>query len=222
MLPYTERRSVKGCSLVRRRACGWCRCRKVSEAGSQQLLLDTQAIKALLLDFPSAGMMPFYTHRRSILRLAPQFLNVLFDPDLRERLCLQYSLIPRLQLASEQPDSGWMHEHKHMRAYTGKPGEAVHASFSGYVAREMGRAEALLKVVGSRPENLVDNLFTLMPSGSPADFQRILELKARPPAAHGIGLGLLVVAGGSDCSQHVAWTRLPCRCRVYAVRVQLL
>jgi len=31
------------------------RCRKVGEAGSQQLLLDTQAIKALLLDFPSAG-----------------------------------------------------------------------------------------------------------------------------------------------------------------------
>lgn len=27
----------------------------MSEAGSQQLLLDTQAIKALLLDFPSAG-----------------------------------------------------------------------------------------------------------------------------------------------------------------------
>ncbi|CAL5224462.1 g7153 [Coccomyxa viridis] len=89
------------------------RCRKVSEAGSQQLLLDTQAIKALLLDFPSAG----------------------------------------------------------------KPSEAVHTSFSGYVAREMGKAEALLKVVGSRPENLVDNFFTLMPSGSPADFQRILELK---------------------------------------------
>ncbi|EIE27794.1 hypothetical protein COCSUDRAFT_26904 [Coccomyxa subellipsoidea C-169] len=94
------------------------RCRKVSEAGSQQLLLDTQAIKALLLDFPSAG---------------------------------QFS--------------------------------AVHASFSGHVAREMGKAEALLKVIGSRPENLVDNFFTLMPSGSPADFQRILELKvARLPA----------------------------------------
>lgn len=60
----------------------------------------------------------------------------------------------------------------------GKPSEAVHTSFSGYVAREMGKAEALLKVVGSRPENLVDNFFTLMPSGSPADFQRILELKA--------------------------------------------
>ena len=66
-------------------------------------------------------------------------------------------------------------------ADAGKPGEAVHASFSGYVAREMGKAEALLKVVGSRPENLVDNFFTLMPSGSPADFQRILELKACCP-----------------------------------------
>ncbi len=65
----------------------------------------------------------------------------------------------------------------------GKPDEAVHASFSGHVAREMGKAEALLKVIGSRPENLVDNFFTLMPSGSPADFQRILELKvARFPA----------------------------------------
>ena len=31
------------------------RCRKVGEAGSQQLLLDTQAIKALLLDLPSTG-----------------------------------------------------------------------------------------------------------------------------------------------------------------------
>ena len=60
----------------------------------------------------------------------------------------------------------------------------MHASFSGYVAREMGKAEALLKVVGSRPENLVDNFFTLMPSGSPADFQRILELKASCPRSH--------------------------------------
>jgi hypothetical protein len=52
-------------------------------------------------------------------------------------------------------------------------------SFAAFVAREMGKAEALLKVVGSRPENLVDNFFTLMPTGSPADFQRILELKVR-------------------------------------------
>lgn len=39
------------------------RCRKVSEAGSQQLLLDTQAIKALLLDFPSAGIYLAFTLR---------------------------------------------------------------------------------------------------------------------------------------------------------------
>lgn len=38
----------QGCRMCRR-------CRKVGEAGSQQLLLDTQAIKALLLDLPSAG-----------------------------------------------------------------------------------------------------------------------------------------------------------------------
>ena len=31
------------------------RCRKIGEAGSQQLLLDTQAIKGLLLEFPTAG-----------------------------------------------------------------------------------------------------------------------------------------------------------------------
>lgn len=57
----------------------------------------------------------------------------------------------------------------------------AHASFSGHVTREMGKAEALLKVIGSRPEVLVENFFTLMPSGSPADFQRILELKVSNP-----------------------------------------
>jgi hypothetical protein len=31
------------------------RCRKISESGSQQLLLDTQAIKGFLLEFPTAG-----------------------------------------------------------------------------------------------------------------------------------------------------------------------
>ncbi|KAK9820837.1 hypothetical protein WJX81_002519 [Elliptochloris bilobata] len=89
------------------------RCRKVGEAGSQQLLLDTQAIKALLLDLPSAG---------------------------------------RLE-------------------------EAAGARLAAAVGREMGRAEALLKVVGSRPENLADNFFTLLPTATPADFQRIVDLK---------------------------------------------
>ena len=89
-------------------------------------------------------------------------------------------LVSVLQPLSEQPTCERMHGlGRATCALAGKPSEAVHASFSGYVAREMGKAEALLKVVGSRPENLVDNLFTLMPSGSPADFQRILELKAR-------------------------------------------
>eukprot|EP00884_Botryococcus_braunii_P012952 jgi/Botrbrau1/21658/Bobra.43_1s0058.1 len=41
----------------------------------------------------------------------------------------------------------------------------------------MGRAEALLKVVGSRPENFIDNFFTLIPNGTPAEFNRIQDLK---------------------------------------------
>ncbi|KAK9858463.1 hypothetical protein WJX84_000384 [Apatococcus fuscideae] len=89
------------------------RCRKIGEAGSQQLLLDTQAIKGLLLEFPTAG----------------------------------------------------------------RPNSVAAPSFATFVGREMGKAEALLKVVGSRPENLVENFFTLMPAGAAPDFQRVIELK---------------------------------------------
>ena len=44
----------------------------------------------------------------------------------------------------------------------------------------MGRAEALLKVVGSRPDTLPENFFTLIPNGSTMDFQRIVDLKVGP------------------------------------------
>ena len=53
------------------------------------------------------------------------------------------------------------------------------AGFSSWISRELGRAEALLKVVGSRPDTLADNFFTLMPSGTLPDYQRIIDLKAR-------------------------------------------
>lgn len=43
----------------------------------------------------------------------------------------------------------------------------------------MSKAEALLKVVGSRPENLADNLATLMPNAT-AVYQKILDLKVQP------------------------------------------
>ncbi|DBB02539.1 hypothetical protein WJX82_000485 [Trebouxia sp. C0006] len=94
------------------------RCRKIGEAGSQQLLLDTQAIKGLLLDLPAAG-----------------------------------------KSKGEQDQAG-------------------PAGFSSWITRELGRAEALLKVVGSRPDTLADNFFTLMPSGTLPDYQRIIDLKA--------------------------------------------
>ncbi|DBA83910.1 hypothetical protein WJX77_004419 [Trebouxia sp. C0004] len=94
------------------------RCRKIGEAGSQQLLLDTQAIKGLLLELPAAGK------------------------------------------------------------GKGEEGQAGPAGFSSWITRELGRAEALLKVVGSRPDTLADNFFTLMPSGTLPDYQRIIDLKA--------------------------------------------
>lgn len=95
------------------------RCRKIGEAGSQQLLLDTQAIKGLLLELPAAGK------------------------------------------SKGEEGAG-----------------AGPAGFSSWVGRELGRAEALLKVVGSRPDTLADNFFTLMPSGTLQDYQRIIDLKA--------------------------------------------
>ena len=61
----------------------------------------------------------------------------------------------------------------------GKHGDVVLPSLSGYVSREMAKAEALLKVIGSRPENLADNFATLLPNASPAMYQRILDLKVR-------------------------------------------
>ena len=59
-------------------------------------------------------------------------------------------------------------------------GGAGSASFSSWVSRELGRGEALLKVVGSRPDTLADNFFTLMPNGTLPDYQRIIDLKVAP------------------------------------------
>lgn len=52
-----------------------CRCKKIGEAGSQQLLLDTQAIKGLLLEFPSAGKAFIYTNANILSRLLLAWLN---------------------------------------------------------------------------------------------------------------------------------------------------
>lgn len=44
-----------GASFAPRFAEALFRCRRISEAGSQQLLLDTQAIRGLLLELPTSG-----------------------------------------------------------------------------------------------------------------------------------------------------------------------
>lgn len=83
----------------------WCRCRKIGEAGSQQLLLDTQAIKALLLELPSAGKpRPFLSPtRRHILGssqgsiAAPVLLGIL-SMALERRTCGDLNLVGQTRL----------------------------------------------------------------------------------------------------------------------------
>ncbi|BBN20320.1 vacuolar protein sorting-associated protein 53 [Marchantia polymorpha subsp. ruderalis] len=88
------------------------KCKRISETGAQQMLLDTHAVKTLLLEVPS--------------------------------LCGQ----------------------------TSPPG-----SYTKYVTREMGKAEALLKVILSPMEAIADTYRALLPEGTAMDFQRILDLK---------------------------------------------
>eukprot|EP00475_Leptophrys_vorax_P037824 TRINITY_DN65750_c0_g2_i1.p1 TRINITY_DN65750_c0_g2~~TRINITY_DN65750_c0_g2_i1.p1 ORF type:complete len:316 (+),score=20.22 TRINITY_DN65750_c0_g2_i1:32-949(+) len=51
------------------------------------------------------------------------------------------------------------------------------AAYSKYVSREVGKSEALLKVILSPVENIVDTYRALLPEGSSNDFFRMLELK---------------------------------------------
>nr|ADI46829.1 VPS53Bf [Volvox carteri f. nagariensis] len=54
------------------------------------------------------------------------------------------------------------------------------AAFTTYVEREMGHVVALVKVLQSRPEQLVDNYLLLMPPAAQSlmEFQRLCDLKA--------------------------------------------
>ena len=56
----------------------------------------------------------------------------------------------------------------------------VLASFTADVNQQLGRVEAILKVVGSPPGSLVDTCVELMPGAAPSDFQRVLDLKVLP------------------------------------------
>ncbi|CAH9093474.1 unnamed protein product [Cuscuta epithymum] len=88
------------------------KCKQISETGAQQMLLDTQAVKTILLEIPS---------------LAKQISGA--------------------------------------------------AGYSKFVSREMSKAEALLKVILSPFDSVADTYCALLPEGTPAEFQRILELK---------------------------------------------
>jgi hypothetical protein len=62
-----------GASFAPRFAEALFRCRRISEAGSQQLLLDTQAIRGLLLELPSSGACSCYACRLCMLCCACHF-----------------------------------------------------------------------------------------------------------------------------------------------------
>ncbi|XP_042448673.1 vacuolar protein sorting-associated protein 53 A-like [Zingiber officinale] len=88
------------------------KCKQISETGAQQMLLDTQAVKTILMEIPALGKQT-----------------------------------------------------------------AVAASYSKFVGREMSKAEALLKVILSPIDSVGNTYRALLPEGTPAEFQRILDLK---------------------------------------------
>ncbi|KAH9299234.1 hypothetical protein KI387_030916, partial [Taxus chinensis] len=88
------------------------KCKHISEAGAQQMLLDTHAVKTILLEVPSIGGQ-----------------------------------------------------------------SAASPGYTKFVGREMGKAEALLKVILSPMESVADTYRALLPEGTAADLQRILDLK---------------------------------------------
>ena len=87
------------------------KCKRISDTGAQQMLLDTHGVKSILLEMPTLG------------------------------------------------------------------GQAVAGAYSNFIARELGKAEALLKVLPSPLDTLAGTYRALLPEGSATDFQRILELK---------------------------------------------
>eukprot|EP01133_Synstelium_polycarpum_P006171 gene6171-7146_t len=49
--------------------------------------------------------------------------------------------------------------------------------YIAYITNELGKTESILKVVGCPKESLVETYAALIPEGSPADFQKIMDLK---------------------------------------------
>jgi hypothetical protein len=110
------------------------RCRRFNESGAQQLLLDTHAIKTLLMEVPAMG--------------APAAAAV-------------ESFAP-VQAAPSAP-----------------------ASYTKLVAREMNRAEALLKVIQAPQEAVGDMFRALLPDAGINELKQVCDLKGmkRPDAA---------------------------------------
>ena len=133
------------------------RCKRFSDTGAQQLLLDVHAVKTLLLDLPT------YTAARE---------------------------------AASVTGVGPVEKEK---------AAAVPASYTRLVIREMGKCEALLKVILSPQEGIAETFRALLPGGTAADFKLVCELKGMKKVeaaadamarGRGVGGGASVNVGG--------------------------
>jgi len=110
--------------------------RRVGDFGAQQLLLDVQSVKKLLLELPLAGDGVAFVETKA--------------------------------------------------ATDSKSGGGVSRTHRRLVEREIGKCEALCKVLMSPLEGIRDTFVALLPEGSPEDFAAVCELKGmkKQDAAH--------------------------------------
>ena len=107
------------------------KCKRFSDAGAQQFLLDLHAVKTILIDLPTTQ-------------------SADYEEDLSGR--------------------------------TEKPTYVVPPAYGRAVTREMGKCEALVKVILSPHEGLGDTYRALLPDGTPGDFRAVCELKGMKKA----------------------------------------
>ncbi|KAJ9504635.1 hypothetical protein QJQ45_030391, partial [Haematococcus lacustris] len=138
------------------------RCKKISDKGTLQLSIDCDAIRRALHDFPkaarAAAAAKLPQHHADLLAL--QVVAAL-GPGALEGRCAAAGIKPQDETEDEN---------------------GPFASYNTYVEREMGAAINTVKVLQSKPENLVSTFMLLMPANlqTPADFARVCDMKGLP------------------------------------------
>ena len=124
------------------------RCKRFSDTGAQQLLLDVHAVKMLLIDLPT-----YTTARETAVASGGGLVGA---------------------------------------------SAVVPASYSRLVTREMGKCEALLKVILSPADGLAETFRALLPGGSIADFRLVCELKGMKKTEAAAAADAMARGGGAS------------------------